>query len=206
MSLAEELRSRNFSEYLDSATPNLNLLILAHSRHLWTMVSLSRYLPTSCALCELEYCRRRALGTLLEWLNGVCYLVWWPFNHSPKNQFRIWRRDRSNERYRTGVLCIILCLALGIANIFSFNLLLMILSGISMWVAFISYQFIAKPNLFQSLGIRNSLHWSTLPPPNLSHIPEIWCLYPPLYNQLDARPHLRRPWCYPTHQSCRICL
>ena len=90
MSLAEELRSRNFSEYLDSATPNLNLLtFLALSRHLWTMVSLSRYLPTSCALCELEYCRGRALSTLLEWLNVMCYLVWWPFNHSPENQSRI---------------------------------------------------------------------------------------------------------------------
>lgn len=85
MSLAEELRSRNFSEYLDPVAPNLNLLtLLSLSRHLWTMVSLSRYLPTSCALCEFEYCRGRALCTLLEWLNGLCYLVWWPFNHSPK--------------------------------------------------------------------------------------------------------------------------
>ncbi|CAI7587486.1 unnamed protein product [Penicillium viridicatum] len=37
----------------------------------------------------------------------------------------------------TGVLCIILCLALGIANIFSFNLLLMILSGICILSAFL---------------------------------------------------------------------
>ncbi|CAG8908752.1 unnamed protein product [Penicillium egyptiacum] len=38
---------------------------------------------------------------------------------------------------RTGVLCIILCLALGIANIFSFNVVLIIISVISIASAFV---------------------------------------------------------------------
>ncbi|CAG8269595.1 unnamed protein product [Penicillium nalgiovense] len=58
------------------------------------------------------------------------------FNHSPQHQFRIYR-DQSNETSRTGVLCIILCLALGIANIFSFNVVLIIISVISIASAFI---------------------------------------------------------------------
>lgn len=55
MSLGEELRSRNFSMYPDLALLYRNLLtLLAFSRHLWTMVSLLRYLPTLYAFASLN--------------------------------------------------------------------------------------------------------------------------------------------------------
>ncbi|CAG8606150.1 unnamed protein product [Penicillium salamii] len=46
-------------------------------------------------------------------------------------------RDGSNQLSRTGVLCIILCLALGIANIFSFNAVLIIFSCLCIASAFV---------------------------------------------------------------------
>lgn len=89
----------------------------------------------------------------------------------------------------------ILCFALGIANLFTINVLIIILSAICLYAP-LSLPYLSPltktPNVSQLLLLRNPLHRSPPAPAHLPDLGNLRHLHPQDHDQLPARGRLRR--------------
>ena len=93
--------------------------------------------------------------------------------------------------FRTGVLCIILCFAVGLSNLFHVSILILF-GALCMCVLPSPTLTTITSNSPQGKLFPHHLHRDSSPSPHLPHIREVRCLYAPLHHQLYAGGYLSR--------------